>query len=110
MLLEIRYALATYVGTSRALMAITGIVALAGGILLAPILAHGNPHVVTGYRIAFLSIDHGVYRGELHVLAAGPSASTVEHGAGEPAGPRLDSHNYTLAPQAALTGICRYLC
>jgi O-antigen/teichoic acid export membrane protein len=42
-----------YVATSRALMIITGTVTLVGGIVLAPTLAHGNPDVVTGYRIAF---------------------------------------------------------
>jgi O-antigen/teichoic acid export membrane protein len=35
------------------MMMVTGAVALAAGFLLAPILAHGVPSVVVGYRIAF---------------------------------------------------------
>ena len=42
-----------YVATSRALMLVTGIVALAGGILLAPLLARGNAGLTVAYRIAF---------------------------------------------------------
>lgn len=42
-----------YVATSRAIMLVTGVVALVAGILLAPLLAHGNASVATGYRIAF---------------------------------------------------------
>ena len=42
-----------YVATSRAMMLTTGIMALAGGVLLAPVLGHGIPTVTTGYRIAF---------------------------------------------------------
>ena len=42
-----------YVATSRAMMLATGGLALAAGILLAPILSHGNPEMATGYRIAF---------------------------------------------------------
>lgn len=42
-----------YVATSRAMMLVTGSVALCSGLLLAPILAHGNPAMLTGYRIAF---------------------------------------------------------
>lgn len=42
-----------YVATSRAMMLTTGAVALATGMLLAPVLAHGHPEVTTGYRIAF---------------------------------------------------------
>lgn len=42
-----------YVATSRAMMLITGTVALAFGLLLAPVLAHGVPTVSLGYRIAF---------------------------------------------------------
>lgn len=42
-----------YVATSRTLMLITGSVALAGGMLLAPVLAHGNPGLTDAYRIAF---------------------------------------------------------
>jgi O-antigen/teichoic acid export membrane protein len=42
-----------YVATSRALMLLTGAAALAGGMLLAPLLAHGNAGLADGYRIAF---------------------------------------------------------
>jgi O-antigen/teichoic acid export membrane protein len=42
-----------YVATSRAMMIATGAVALLAGMLIAPILSHGNPAVTTGYRIAF---------------------------------------------------------
>ena len=42
-----------YVATSRALMLVTGTVALAGGILLAPLLARGNAGLTVAYRIAF---------------------------------------------------------
>ena len=42
-----------YVATSRAMMLVTGSVALCSGLLLAPVLAHGHTAVTTGYRIAF---------------------------------------------------------
>jgi O-antigen/teichoic acid export membrane protein len=42
-----------YVATSRAMMLATGAMALALGMLLAPLLARGNPGVAVGYRIAF---------------------------------------------------------
>jgi O-antigen/teichoic acid export membrane protein len=42
-----------YVATSRAMMLATGTLALAAGLLLAPILSRGNAGVATGYRIAF---------------------------------------------------------
>jgi O-antigen/teichoic acid export membrane protein len=42
-----------YVATSRAMMLVTGTVALVAGILLAPVLAHGLPSVTAAYRIAF---------------------------------------------------------
>ena len=42
-----------YVATSRAMMLVTGSAALTGGILLAPVLAHGNPGLTLAYRIAF---------------------------------------------------------
>jgi O-antigen/teichoic acid export membrane protein len=42
-----------YVATSRAMMLCTGAVALAAGMLVAPILAHGHPDVIVAYRIAF---------------------------------------------------------
>jgi O-antigen/teichoic acid export membrane protein len=44
-----------YVATSRAMMLITGGVAVAGGLLLAPVLAHGNPGLADAYRIAFVA-------------------------------------------------------
>ena len=43
----------SYVATSRAMMLATGITALAGGMLLAPLLARGNPGLTVAYRIAF---------------------------------------------------------
>lgn len=42
-----------YVATSRAMMLVTGTAALVGGILLAPLLAHGNAELTVAYRIAF---------------------------------------------------------
>ena len=42
-----------YVATSRAMMLVTGLVALTGGMLVAPLLAHGIPDLANGYRIAF---------------------------------------------------------
>lgn len=42
-----------YVATSRAMMVVTGAVALLVGMLVAPLLSRGNPGVTTGYRIAF---------------------------------------------------------
>jgi O-antigen/teichoic acid export membrane protein len=42
-----------YVATSRAMMLVTGIIALTAGILLAPLLAHGNAELTVAYRIAF---------------------------------------------------------
>jgi O-antigen/teichoic acid export membrane protein len=42
-----------YVATSRAMMLVTGAVALAIGLLVAPVLAHGYPGLADVYRIAF---------------------------------------------------------
>ena len=42
-----------YVATSRTMMLTTGALSLTAGILLAPLLAHGNDAVTLGYRIAF---------------------------------------------------------
>jgi O-antigen/teichoic acid export membrane protein len=42
-----------YVATSRAMMLVTGVLALLAGMLLAPVLARGNAAVTAGYRIAF---------------------------------------------------------
>jgi O-antigen/teichoic acid export membrane protein len=42
-----------YVATSRAMMLVTGTATLAGGILLAPLLARGNAGLTVAYRIAF---------------------------------------------------------
>jgi O-antigen/teichoic acid export membrane protein len=42
-----------YVATSRAMMLVTGITATAGGMILAPLLAHGNAELTAAYRIAF---------------------------------------------------------
>ena len=46
----------SYVATSRALMLVTGIIALAGGVLLAPLLARGNAGLALAYRIAFATM------------------------------------------------------
>jgi O-antigen/teichoic acid export membrane protein len=43
----------SYVATSRAMMLVTGTAALAGGILLAPLLARGNAGLTVAYRIVF---------------------------------------------------------
>jgi O-antigen/teichoic acid export membrane protein len=42
-----------YVATSQRMMLASGVVALAGGLLLAPDLAHGEPGVADAYRIIF---------------------------------------------------------
>lgn len=42
-----------YIATSRAMMLVTGSAALVGGILLAPLLARGQPGLTAAYRIAF---------------------------------------------------------
>ena len=42
-----------YVATSRAMMLVTGVLALGAGVSLATILSRGNTEVATGYRIAF---------------------------------------------------------
>jgi O-antigen/teichoic acid export membrane protein len=42
-----------YVATSRAMMTVTGALALVSGLLLAPVLAHGNLALAGAYRIAF---------------------------------------------------------
>lgn len=42
-----------YVATSRSMMTVTGALALAGGLLLAPVLGHGDPELAGAYRIAF---------------------------------------------------------
>jgi O-antigen/teichoic acid export membrane protein len=42
-----------YLGTSRAIMVATGLVALAAGMALAPVLSHGRPELTLAYRIAF---------------------------------------------------------
>ena len=76
-----------YVATSRAMMLVTGIAALAGGILLAPLLARGNAGADRRLPDRLRHLDRGLRRGQLHVLAAGDEPALVEHGAGEPAGP-----------------------
>jgi len=43
----------SYVATCRVMMLVTGTVALAGGILLAPLLARGNAGLTVAYRIVF---------------------------------------------------------
>jgi O-antigen/teichoic acid export membrane protein len=42
-----------YVATSRAMMLATGAAALAGGLMVAPALAHGNPGLAAAYRLIF---------------------------------------------------------
>jgi O-antigen/teichoic acid export membrane protein len=42
-----------YLATSRAMMLVTGGLALTGGMFLAPVLGHGQPALTDGYRIAF---------------------------------------------------------
>ena len=42
-----------YVATSRAMMMVTGGCALLAGLVVAPLLAHGNPQVTWAYRIVF---------------------------------------------------------
>jgi O-antigen/teichoic acid export membrane protein len=42
-----------YVATSRTMMLFTGALAAVAGLLLAPVLAHGNPEFTGAYRIAF---------------------------------------------------------
>jgi O-antigen/teichoic acid export membrane protein len=42
-----------YVATSRGMMLVTGATTLAGGILLAPLLARGNAELTVAYRIVF---------------------------------------------------------
>ncbi len=42
-----------YVATSRAMMMVTGALALAVGLVVAPVLARGNPGLAGAYRIAF---------------------------------------------------------
>jgi O-antigen/teichoic acid export membrane protein len=43
----------SYVATSRAMMLVTGAIALAAGLVVAPVLAHGHPGLANAYRIAF---------------------------------------------------------
>jgi O-antigen/teichoic acid export membrane protein len=45
----------SYVASSRTMMLVTGIIAIAAGMCLAPVLGHGQAPVVTGYRVAFAS-------------------------------------------------------
>jgi O-antigen/teichoic acid export membrane protein len=42
-----------YVATSRAMMLMAGSVAMAAGLALAPLLAHGDPRLTLAYRIVF---------------------------------------------------------
>jgi O-antigen/teichoic acid export membrane protein len=42
-----------YVATSRAMMMVTGTCALLAGLVLAPVLAHGNPQLTGVYRVVF---------------------------------------------------------
>lgn len=43
-----------YVATSRMMMFVTGTFALTFGLVLAPVLAHGEPGVAVAYRVAFV--------------------------------------------------------
>jgi O-antigen/teichoic acid export membrane protein len=42
-----------YVATSRAMMMVTGTCALLAGLVVAPVLAHGNPQLTSAYRVVF---------------------------------------------------------
>jgi O-antigen/teichoic acid export membrane protein len=42
-----------YVATSRAMMLVSGVIALVAGVLVAPLLARGNPELTVAYRLAF---------------------------------------------------------
>jgi O-antigen/teichoic acid export membrane protein len=42
-----------YVATSRAMMMVTGSCALCGGLVIAPVLAHGDPGLTCAYRLVF---------------------------------------------------------
>jgi O-antigen/teichoic acid export membrane protein len=42
-----------YVATSRAMMMVTGTCALGGGLVVAPVLAHGDPGLTSAYRLVF---------------------------------------------------------
>ncbi len=42
-----------YVATSRAMMMVTGTCALLSGLVVAPVLAHGDPELTDAYRIVF---------------------------------------------------------
>ena len=65
-----------YVATSRAMMLGTGTLAVIVGILLAPVLGHGQPKLILAYQLAFVSRSlrlsqpvtlmrcrHGIYSG-----------------------------------------------
>ena len=45
-----------YVATSRTMMLATGVLTLAVGLVLAPVLAHGNPGLTIAYRFAFAGL------------------------------------------------------
>jgi O-antigen/teichoic acid export membrane protein len=42
-----------YVATSRAMLTLTGALALVGGLIVAPVLAHGDAELAGAYRLAF---------------------------------------------------------
>jgi len=60
---------AGYVATSRTLMIASGAVALAGGLLVAPLLAHGNPGLADAYYWCRRS---GLAPGRVRLSLAGP--------------------------------------
>ena len=90
-----------YVATSRTMMLVTGGVAVAGGLLLAPVLAHGHPGLADAYRIAFagaaISFTSTSYTYSLQARSIG----AVEPGPPQPAGARPGGRHRAVAAAAA---------
>ena len=76
-----------YVATSRTMMLVTGALALAAGLVLAPVLAHGNPELAGAYRIAFAG-SVIAFIGTSYTFALQAQVHrAVEPGPRQPAGP-----------------------
>ena len=75
-----------YVATSRAMMLVTGTAALAGGILLAPLLARGNAGLTVAYRIAFATSIVAFVGASYTFSLQARNLRWWNDGAGEPAG------------------------
>jgi O-antigen/teichoic acid export membrane protein len=60
-----------YIATSRAMILATGMLALAVGLLVAPVLSRGNPEVASSYRMAF-GISVVTYVGIAYTYALQP--------------------------------------